>query len=117
MYKRQGWCKDYNDAFTFLDPLFHGRNIRDSGNYNYSELDDSALNEAIDSAAALSGDERVEAWENANRLATESGVWVPWSWDNETIIYSEALVNPIYNTFFSHVDYVVAGVNGGAAAQ
>jgi peptide/nickel transport system substrate-binding protein len=112
-----GWCKDYNDAFTFLDPLFHGRNIRDSGNYNYSELDDSALNEAIDSAAALSGDERVEAWENANRLATESGVWVPWSWDNETIIYSEALVNPIYNTFFSHVDYVVAGVNGGAAAQ
>lgn len=108
-----GWCKDYNDAFTFLDPLFHGRNIRDSGNYNYSELDDSALNDAIDEAAGLAGDERVAAWEEANRLATESAVWVPWSWDDETIIYSENLVNPIYNTFFSHVDWVVVGVEGG----
>ncbi|HVL64842.1 MAG TPA: ABC transporter substrate-binding protein [Actinomycetota bacterium] len=112
-----GWCKDYNDAFTFLDPLFHGRNIRDSGNYNYSELDDERLNEAIDRAAGLTGDDRIEAWEEANRLATESAVWVPWSWDNETIIFSENLVNPIYNTFFSHIDWVVVGVEQGAGSN
>lgn len=106
-----GWCKDYNDAFTFLDPLFSGDNILPSGNQNYSEIDDPALNDAIATAAGTPfGDERVAAWEEANRLATESGAWVPWTWDNETIIYSEDLINPIYNTFFSHIDWVVVGV-------
>ncbi|MBK5227276.1 MAG: ABC transporter substrate-binding protein [Actinobacteria bacterium] len=106
-----GWCKDYNDAFTFLDPLFSGDNILESGNQNYAEIDDPAVNEAIATATKTPfGDERVAAWEEANRLATESGAWVPWTWDNETIIYSENLVNPIYNTFFSHIDWVVAGV-------
>ncbi len=106
-----GWCKDYNDAFTFLDPLFHGDNILPSGNQNYSELNDPTINDAIDAAAQTPfGDERVAAWEEANRLATESGVWVPWTWDNETIIYSADLINPIYNTFTSHIDWVVAGV-------
>ncbi len=106
-----GWCKDYNDAFTFLDPLFSGDNILESGNQNYSEIDDPALNDAIAAASQTPfGDERVAAWEEANRLATESGAWVPWTWDNETIIYSERLVNPIYNTFISHIDWVVVGV-------
>lgn len=106
-----GWCKDYNDAFTFLDPLFHGDNILPSGNQNYAEIDDPELNSAIDEAASLTpGDERTAAWENANQLATESAVWVPWSWDESTIIYSEDLVNAIYNTFFAHVDWVAVGV-------
>lgn len=106
-----GWCKDYNDAFTFLDPLFSGDNILESGNQNYAELDDPAVNEAIATATQTPfGPERDTAWEEANRLATESGAWVPWTWDNETIIYSANLVNPIYNTFFSHIDWVVAGV-------
>jgi peptide/nickel transport system substrate-binding protein len=109
-----GWCKDYNDAFTFLDPLFHGDNIREEGNYNYSELDDPALNDLIDEAASLTGDERVAKWEEANRAATESAVWVPWSWDKETIMHSEAVVNPIYNTFFSHLDWVVMGIDEGS---
>ncbi|MBE3074113.1 MAG: ABC transporter substrate-binding protein [Actinobacteria bacterium] len=106
-----GWCKDYNDAFTFLDPLFSGDNILPSGNQNYAELDDPAVNDAISTASKTPfGPERDTAWEEANRLATESGAWVPWTWDNETIIYSENLVNPIYNTFFSHIDWVVVGV-------
>ncbi|MDQ3646822.1 MAG: ABC transporter substrate-binding protein, partial [Actinomycetota bacterium] len=83
-----GWCKDYNDAFTFLDPLFHGDNILPSGNQNYSSLDDPELNELIDTAAATPpGPERTAAWETANKAATESAVWVPWTWDHETIIY------------------------------
>jgi peptide/nickel transport system substrate-binding protein len=109
-----GWCKDYNDAFTFLDPLFHGDNILKSGNQNYSELDDPELNSAIDEAASMPpGPERTAAWEEANKLATESAVWIPWSWDTETIIHSDDLINPIYVTFHSHVDWVNAGVASG----
>jgi peptide/nickel transport system substrate-binding protein len=106
-----GWCKDYNDAFTFMDPLFHGSNILQSGNQNYSELDDPELNQAIDEAAQLPpGSERDAAWEEANRMGTELAVWVPWSWDKETIIQSGDVVNAIYNTFFSHIDWVNVGI-------
>jgi peptide/nickel transport system substrate-binding protein len=107
-----GWCKDYNDAFTFMDPLLHGGNIDETGaNQNYSEIDDPELNRLIEEASALPpGAERDAAWEEANKKATELAVWVPWTWDNETIIYSEGLVNPIFNNFFAHVDWVAAGV-------
>jgi peptide/nickel transport system substrate-binding protein len=107
-----GWCKDYNDAFTFLDPLFNGANIDETGaNQNYAELDDPDLNQLIEDASATPpGDERIAAWEEANRMATELAVWVPWSWDEETLIYSEGLVNPIYNTFFAGIDWISVGV-------
>jgi hypothetical protein len=63
-----------------------------------------------DASATPPGDERIAKWEEANRMATELAVWVPWSSDDETIIYSEGLVNPIYNTFFSSIDWINVGV-------
>lgn len=107
-----GWCKDYNSAFTFLDPLFHSRNILDSGNQNYAELDDPEMDRLIDEAASQSDPAAAkEAWEAANRYATETGVWIPWSWDESVLIYSEAVLNPIYLTFNSHVDLANIGVD------
>ena len=110
-----GWCKDYQSAFTFLDPLFHSDNILPSGNQNYAELDDPQMDELIESASSSPlGDEQTTAWEEANRYATETGVWIPWSWDTSTIVYSENLVNPYYLGFISHVDWVNAGVANAA---
>ncbi len=43
-------------------------------------------------------------------MATDLAVWVPWSWDKETIIQSGDLVNPIYLTFVSHIDWVNVGI-------
>jgi peptide/nickel transport system substrate-binding protein len=107
-----GWCKDYNSAFTFLDPLFHSRNILPSGNQNYAEFDDPQMDELIDAAAAESDPAAAKtAWEEANRYATESGVWIPWSWDESVLIYAEAVLNPIYLTFNSHVDLANIGVD------
>ncbi len=111
-----GWCKDYQSAFTFLDPLFHGDNILPSGNQNYAELNDPEMNRLIEEASAAPlGEEQTAAWEAANRYATETAVWVPWSWDNETIIFSEGLVNPYYLGFHSHIDWVNAGVTDAAS--
>ena len=110
-----GWCKDYQSAFTFLDPLFHGDNILDSGNQNYSEINDPEMNELIDTAAATApGEGQTEAWEEANRYATETGVWIPWSWDESVIIYSPRVQNVYYLGFHSHVDWVNAGIDEAA---
>jgi peptide/nickel transport system substrate-binding protein len=103
-----GWCKDYPDAFTYFDPLWNGKNISTEGsNQVYSEVDDPELNAAIDEAAATEpGPERDAAWEEVNRMATENASWIPWTWDDETIVYSEGIQNVFYNqACCSHIDW------------
>jgi peptide/nickel transport system substrate-binding protein len=111
-----GWCSDYPDPATFIEPLFNGANIHPSSNQNYAELDDPAINRSIQRALRLPlGEERDEAWEQLNREVTERALWVPWSWDSETIFHSGDLVNPVYNEFFSHVDWVNVGLSDEAS--
>jgi peptide/nickel transport system substrate-binding protein len=111
-----GWCSDYPDPATFIEPLFNGANIHPSSNQNYAELDDPAINRSIQRALRLPlGEERDEAWEQINREVTERALWVPWSWDSETIFHSGDLVNPVYNEFFSHVDWVNVGLSDEAS--
>ncbi len=108
-----GWCKAYDDAFTFFDPTFHGDNIVAAGNSNLGEVDDPELNAAIDRAAALPlGRRRATAWRRVNRLATKSAVWVPYLWPRVNIVHREDLGRPAYLSFISHVDWVNAGVRG-----
>jgi peptide/nickel transport system substrate-binding protein len=110
-----GWCKDYNSAFTFIDPLLNGDNILDSGNSNYSEFDDPELNKLIDEAVASPpGEEQTAAWEAANKYATEAAPWVPWTWDFATQLYSERVVNAYYFSFHSGIDWVNIGLDESA---
>jgi peptide/nickel transport system substrate-binding protein len=107
-----GWCKAYQDAFTFFDPLFHGDSILEAANQNVGELDDPVLNAAIDRAAGLRlGASRDAAWEEVNEMATRSAVWVPWMWPRANIVHSDALVKPVYLSLISHLDWVNVGVN------
>ena len=106
-----GWCQDYPDGFTFFDPLFHGDNILQSGNSNYSEIDDPELNQAIDEAAAeIDLAARDKAWQEVNKMATELAVQVPWTWDEDILPYSANAVNAYYLTFTTTIDWVNVGV-------
>ncbi len=119
------WCGDYNDAVTFMRPLFYGGGFRPGRNYNYAQLDDPRLNELIDEAAATPrGPERTRRWEEANKLATLLGAWVPISWDKSVIVYGKDVTNVVYNAFLAHIDWVVVGIkpaagrrDGGSAAR
>jgi peptide/nickel transport system substrate-binding protein len=106
-----GWCTDFPESSTFIEPVFNGANITPSNTQNFAMLDDPAVNEKIQEALALPlGDERDQMWEELNREITELAVWVPWSWDSETIFFHDDLINPIYIEFFAHVDWPNAGV-------
>jgi peptide/nickel transport system substrate-binding protein len=106
-----GYCSDYSDASSFFGPLLHGDSIAPANNFNYAQIDDEALNKAIDKVAALlPGPERDAAWERVNRVATKSAALIPWSWDAEQIVLQKGLVNAIYNPHFSQIDWVAAAV-------
>ncbi|MGH2753747.1 MAG: ABC transporter substrate-binding protein [Actinomycetota bacterium] len=110
-----GWCKDYNSAVSFFDPLFRSSSILESGNNNFSEVDDPRLDGLIDEAAAESDPrERIEKWAEANRYATEQAYFVPWLWQNAAILQSSRVVNGYFFGFTANIDWVNVGVRSSS---
>ena len=93
-----GWLKDFADAQTYLDPTFNGENILPQGNSNWSQLDDSALNEQMNAAKTLTDPaERAQAWAEIDKKVTELAPAVNWIWDKTPLIRSENVVGVANN--------------------
>ena len=83
------WGKDFADPQTLLDPTFNGANIIPQGNSNWPELDDPAVNEAMEQAKLLTDpDERAKAWARIDRMISELAPVVPWIWDKQPLLRS-----------------------------
>ncbi len=99
-----GWFKDFADAQTLLGPTFDGDNIIPQNNSNWSELDDPAINKAMDDAALLTDpQQRADAWAKIDRMVTEQAPVIPWIWDKTPLLRS-ANVNGVANQFNSQWD-------------
>jgi peptide/nickel transport system substrate-binding protein len=88
-----GWLKDFSDAQTYLDPTFNGENILQTGNSNWSQLNDKALNAEMDKAKLLTDpSERAKAWGDIDKKITELAPAVDWVWDKTPLIRSPNVV-------------------------
>jgi peptide/nickel transport system substrate-binding protein len=88
-----GWLKDFSDAQTYLDPTFNGENILQTGNSNWSQLNDKALNAEMDKAKLLTDPtERAKAWGDIDKKLTELAPAVDWVWDKTPLIRSPNVV-------------------------
>jgi peptide/nickel transport system substrate-binding protein len=95
-----GWLKDFADAQTLLDPTFNGKNIIPANNSNWSQLDDPAINDAMDKAELLAKpEERATAWANIDKMITEQAPAIPYVWDKNPEIRS-ANVNGVASLNF-----------------
>jgi peptide/nickel transport system substrate-binding protein len=84
-----GWARDFADGQTFLDPTFNGKNIQPVGNANISQLDDPAVNAAIERAKTLTDpSERAQAWGDVDRAITALAPAVPLVWDKVPMAHS-----------------------------
>jgi peptide/nickel transport system substrate-binding protein len=110
-----GWGKDYADPDTFVGFLFDGRNIGETGNYNYSLVGltpDTAkavnftpaagidlggipsVDSDIDKCIGTAGDARAQCWIALDKNLMENVVpWVPYLWANVVTIVSDAVTN------------------------
>jgi peptide/nickel transport system substrate-binding protein len=90
------WGQDFKDAQTELQPTFDGRAIAPANNANYSELDDPAVNAAIDKAVVLPpGKERDQAWADVNKLVVGTAAAVPYQWDKTVNVESKDVAGVI----------------------
>jgi peptide/nickel transport system substrate-binding protein len=84
-----GWLKDFADAQTLLDPTFNGKNIIPSNNSNWSQLNDPAINDAMEKAEIIAKpEERATAWANIDKMITEQAPAIAYVWDKNTEIRS-----------------------------
>jgi peptide/nickel transport system substrate-binding protein len=92
-----GWLKDFADPQTMLDPTFNGKNIVASNNSNWPQLDVPAINEAMDKAELVVGnDARAQAWADIDKQVMEQAAAITWQWDKPFLVRS-ANVNPVLN--------------------
>jgi peptide/nickel transport system substrate-binding protein len=95
------WGKDFFDAQSILDPTFNGKAIVPVNNSNYGQLDDPAVNAAIEKAKGLAdAGGRAAGWAQVDKMVTEKAVIIPWLWDNDIELRS-ANVNGVTTKFNS----------------
>ena len=94
-----GWFKDFQDAQSMLEPTFKGKNINlNGGNNNLPQLNVPEIDAAMDKAAVLSGDERVKAYGEIDKMIVAQAAAVPFVWDTQTNIWSKN-VNGANNSY------------------
>jgi peptide/nickel transport system substrate-binding protein len=85
-----GWFKDFADPQSMLEPTFKGSLImKDGGNNNLAQLNDPAINKAMDEASLLEGAERLKAWGEIDKMIMAQAPAVPFAWDKTTLISSK----------------------------
>jgi peptide/nickel transport system substrate-binding protein len=105
-----GWGKDFFDSQSMLDPILNGKNIVQSGNANYPQANDPALNAAMDKAETLIDPAaRAKAWAAADKMATAQVFYIPWLWDNQ-INFASKNVNGVKNKFNSSWDLTASSL-------
>ena len=106
-----GWIKDFNDPQSILQVPFSGDSINPSNNSNWPQLDDPAINKAIDQAVTITDEQqRAEEWGKIDDMIMDQAPAVPWVWDNDVLVRSEN-VDGVANLFNGEWDLAYTSVS------
>ncbi|OEJ33836.1 ABC transporter substrate-binding protein [Streptomyces subrutilus] len=107
-----GWGADFPTGQGFSQPLVDGRFIRQSGNNNFSELNDPAINSLFDQAIAETDPNKAgEIYKQMNQKVSEAAVYLPFVYD-KTITWRSSRLTNAYTTdaYNGRYDYASLGV-------
>ncbi|MEU8526272.1 MULTISPECIES: ABC transporter substrate-binding protein [Streptomyces] len=107
-----GWGADFPSGQGFLQPLVDGRFILPSGNNNFSELNDPAINGLFDQALKETDPNKAgELYKQINTKVSEHAVYLPFTHEKNIIWRSSRLTN-VYtaDAYNGRYDYASLGV-------
>ncbi|MET9676640.1 ABC transporter substrate-binding protein [Streptomyces sp. NPDC006482] len=107
-----GWGADFPSGQGFLQPLVDGRFILQSGNNNFSELNDPAVNGLFDAALKETDPDKAgELYKQINTKVSEAAVYLPFTHEKNIIWRSSRLTN-VYtaDAYNGRYDYASLGV-------
>ncbi|MFF4009628.1 ABC transporter substrate-binding protein [Streptomyces sp. NPDC001717] len=107
-----GWGADFPTGQGFSQPLVDGRFILQSGNNNFSELNDPAINKLFDDAIAETDPVKAgEIYKQMNQKVSESAVYLPFVYDKTITWRSTRLTNAYTSDAYNgRYDYASLGV-------
>ncbi|MFB7170460.1 ABC transporter substrate-binding protein [Streptomyces sp. NPDC056254] len=107
-----GWGADFPTGQGFSQPLVDGRFILQSGNNNFSELNDPAINTLFDQAIAETDPVKAgDIYKQMNQKVSEAAVYLPFVYD-KTITWRSTRLTNAYTTdaYNGRYDYASLGV-------
>ncbi|MGK5546898.1 ABC transporter substrate-binding protein [Streptomyces sp. URMC 127] len=107
-----GWGSDFPSGQGYLQPIADGRFVQQSGNQNYPELDDPAINKTFDEAIAETDVEKAgKIYQEANKKVMEGAWYLPFTYEKNIIWRSSRLTN-VYtaDAYNGRYDYASLGV-------
>jgi peptide/nickel transport system substrate-binding protein len=97
-----GWCPDYpgDGTRSFMVPLVDGRSIQPTGNNNYGEYNNAAVNAKIDQALAEPDrGKRAALWSEIDGQAMKDAIWAPFLYDKTQFFWSTRVHNWKYTSW------------------
>ncbi|MBB5116832.1 peptide ABC transporter substrate-binding protein [Streptomyces eurocidicus] len=107
-----GWGADFASGQGFLQPIADGRFIQQSGNQNYPELNDPAVNKLFDEGIAeIDPAKAGKLYQEANKKVMEGAWYLPFTYEKNIIWRSSRLTN-VYtaDAWNGRYDYASLGV-------
>ncbi|WP_425586340.1 ABC transporter substrate-binding protein [Streptomyces sannanensis] len=107
-----GWGADFPSGQGFLQPLVDGRFILQSGNNNFSQLNDPAINTLFDQALAETDPNKAgEFYKQINTKVTDAAVYLPFTHEKNIVWRGSRLTN-VYtaDAYNGRYDYASLGV-------
>ncbi|MFF0437021.1 ABC transporter substrate-binding protein [Streptomyces sp. NPDC004327] len=107
-----GWAADFPTGQGFLQPLVDGRFILQSGNNNFSELNDPAINGLFDKALKETDPTKAgEFYKQINAKVSDAAVYLPFT-NEKNIIWRSSRLTNVYtaDAFNGRYDYASIGV-------
>ncbi|MGP3688603.1 ABC transporter substrate-binding protein [Streptomyces sp. IBSNAI002] len=107
-----GWGADFPTGQGFSQPLVDGRFILQSGNNNFSELNDPAINTLFDQAIAETDPTKAgDIYKQMNQKVSEAAVYLPFVYDKTITWRSSRLTNAYTSDAYNgRYDYASLGV-------
>ena len=106
------WGPDWPAASTVIPPLFDGRQIVPQGNQNFSQLNETAVNEGIDKVLAITDqDEAAKEWGKLDKMIMEDYAPIfPLLNDKAIFIVGKNVKNAFMHAFYGQPDLAALGV-------
>jgi peptide/nickel transport system substrate-binding protein len=106
------WGADFPTPYGFMQVLVDGRAIKQSGNNNYSEINDPAINSLIDQAKSEPDAKKAaDIWAQINSKVMDTATLVPFVYDKALNYRNPRLTNVFVNDYFGMDDFSTLGVS------
>ncbi|MEV4135861.1 ABC transporter substrate-binding protein [Dactylosporangium sp. NPDC049742] len=105
------WSADFPTGYGFFPTLIDGRLIPPSGNNNYAELSDSAINALIDRARDTTDPaEAAKLWSQVDAAVMDSATMLPLTYDKVLNYRNPRMTNVFVNQYYGMWDVTALGV-------